>query len=292
MAKLHYHKQYCRNCGEKYDSVLAECPYCKTNNQDEEIARSWKECTPLGTGKEILCFLFGFAGLQVIQILVQIVVMAIVSKNYANEGLTGNELQNAVLRFLNTGQGLASIFFPAYALLFIGFIIILWKNLSRFFSRFANKKTYMGVLFVIGIYVFEVVYSFLTSPFTKGETNQNQGNVVSINRAYPILSILIFGLIGPFCEECTYRLGLVNLLKRWNTIASYLLSALLFGAIHFNWTNIGSAIEWLNLPPYIVSGLLFAIAYDKFGFGASYLAHALNNTLACVLSLIPIGETS
>ncbi len=292
MANLHYHKQYCRSCGKKYDSVLSDCPYCETKNQDEEIVRSWKECTPLGVGKELLCFLFGFIGLQIVQILVEVVVMAIASSNFANEGLIGDELKVAIVQFLNSGQGLAAIFFPTYAVLFIGFIIILWKDLSRLFSRFLNKKTYMGILFVLAIYVFEVVYSILVNPLTKGETNQNQGNVVSINRAYPLLSILIFGFIGPFCEECTYRLGLVNLLKRWNTIACYLLSALLFGAIHFNWTEAGSAIEWLNLPPYIVSGLLFAIAYDKFGFGASFLAHALNNTLACILSLIPTGGAS
>ena len=144
----------------------------------------------------------------------------------------------------------------------------------------------MGFIFVIVIYAFDILYGMLISKYTGGESNQNQNNVVSILTAYPALSIIILGLVGPFCEECTYRLGLFNVLKRWNSAIAYILSALIFGAIHFNWQNIGSAIEWLNLPPYIVSGLLFALAYDKFGFGASYLAHALNNTISCTLSII------
>lgn len=286
MNKLHYHRASCPDCGGKYDSVLPSCPNCGAENADESAKRSWKECTPVGPWRELFCFLFGFLGLQIIQIIIQLIVVAVIASDYRAQGLSGNELNDAVNAFFNTGRGLAAIFFPLYSILFVGFIVALWKYLPRLARKFANPKTYVGVIFVVVIYAFDIIYGMLIAQFTGGQSNQNQSNVNSILTAYPALSILILGLIGPFCEECTYRLGLFNVLKRWNTIAAYVLSALIFGAIHFNWANIASPIEWLNLPPYIVSGLLLGLAYDKFGFGASYLAHALNNTVSCILSIV------
>ncbi len=286
MSKYHYHKESCHSCGQKFDSALIACPNCGTPNEDEKTRRSWKECTPVGPWRELFCFLFGFLGLQIIQIIVQLIVTLVVGNNLASTGLTGNDLEKAILSFLSSGNGLAAIFFPVYSLLFIGFIIALWKYLPRILARFAKPKTYLAIVFLIAIYAFDILYGTLISKYTGGQNNQNQSNVNSILFAYPALSIIILGIIGPFCEECTYRLGLFNVLKRWNTVAAYILSALIFGAIHFNWTNIGSAIEWLNLPPYIISGFLFALAYDKCGFGASYLAHALNNTISLTLMII------
>lgn len=286
MKNTAFHKDFCSSCGKRYDSALQNCPSCGTPNPEEEIARSWKECTPLGLWREVFCFLYGLVGLQIIQIIVEVIVIAINKGQIYEPGMSNEAYAAALTAFLSSGNGLAAIFFPTYAILFVGFIIALWKYLKPLAKRFANIKTLWGIATVVVLYLFSFAYGNLISRWTGGADNQNQNNVVSVINAYPVYSIIIFGFVGPFCEECAYRLGLMNALKRWNTIAAYILSALIFGFIHFDWTNAGSAIEWLNLPPYIISGLALGITYDKFGFGASYVAHALNNTLSVILSLI------
>ena len=45
-------------------------------------------------------------------------------------------------------------------------------------------------------------------------------------------------------------------------------------------------IELWNLPAYIVCGFVLVATYDLFGFGASTVAHILNNVISIVQILV------
>ena len=74
-----------------------------------------------------------------------------------------------------------------------------------------------------------------------------------------------------------------------NVFLAYIVTSLVFGLIHFNFFATGDALinELLNLPSYVISGFLLTLAYDKFGFACSSVAHIVNNLFSIVVSMIP-----
>lgn len=284
--KTKFSKTQCQHCNQEYDSALLECPECHSLNSDETVRRRWHEVTPLGPSKEIGVFCLGFLGLQIIEIIVELIVLFIERNSLISQGYSDSALNDALTNYLSTGDGLAAIFFPTYGIIFVLLLLLLWDKNLNLLAKFKQGKTYFGFLVCLAIIFFDLVYSNLIATFINGQSNQNQSNIVAIENAYPWLSLLIFGLVGPFVEEAAYRLGLFNFLKRISTFVAYIGTALFFGFIHFDWSNISSLVEWLNLPPYIFAGLALAFAYDKFGFGASYIAHATNNLFSCLILII------
>jgi membrane protease YdiL (CAAX protease family) len=98
-------------------------------------------------------------------------------------------------------------------------------------------------------------------------------------------------LIAPFNEELAYRVGLFGASKRLNIYFAYFMASIVFGFIHMHfisagWDNIN---EWLSLPDYVLAGLIFAYVYDHFGFGASFMAHATNNLVAVLATIINLA---
>lgn len=275
-----FKKEKCPNCGNQYDLALGHCPKCGKGDIDAKVQRSWANCTPMGSGGELSLFLFGWAGYSFIQIIVEEIVILVLRNYYSSQDMSNVAINGNITDFLNTGTGLSYIIFPSYILLFVGMLLIFGSHIYDVFGRFKKGVTYLGIPLGILAIIINIVYSLIISPFTSGSTNANQSNINLIIAANPVLSIVILGFVGPFCEEATYRLGLFNLAKRWNVYAAYIISAIVFGLIHFDWTNAASSIEWLNLPIYVIMGLLFAFTYDRFGFGASFLAHATNNLIS------------
>ena len=80
-----------------------------------------------------------------------------------------------------------------------------------------------------------------------------------------------------------------NLLRRKNRWVAYGVSALIFGFIHFDFsvdTAAALKTELINIPSYIISGLILCRAYEKHqNIATSIIAHAINNGIA-ILSLL------
>ena len=132
--------------------------------------------------------------------------------------------------------------------------------------------------------------SLLTS---NTSVNTNETGINTITTAFPILSLIVFGILGPLCEEVTYRVGLFSSIsQKLKPLWAYLITILIFGLIHFDFTALFSGnvdaliIELSNLPTYLVSGLLLCYFYTKEGFGVSSIAHIFNNLLSLLLTLI------
>jgi membrane protease YdiL (CAAX protease family) len=283
-----FHKEYCSKCGQAFDPARRTCPKCGQASAYAGKTRTWQESIPLGPGKEIACFLMGWAGFQVIATMMQLFVISIFKSSLVTAGFSTEAISANLDSFTASGAYMASVFFPAYLILFCVLLSVLSKDLPRLSAAFKSPKTYLGIACGVGIILLVSLYGLATASL-KTATNANESNIettVTASPSYAVLSIFIFGLVGPFCEEVTYRLGLFNFLKRWSLVAAYILSALIFAFIHFDWTNAGSAVEWLSFPAYLLSGLAFALTYEYFGFGASFLAHATNNLVDLVMIII------
>jgi membrane protease YdiL (CAAX protease family) len=220
--------------------------------------------------------------------MMELFVISIFKSSLSSAGFSSEAIKANLAVYEASGSYMASVFFPAYLILFCILLTVLSKDLSRLSATFKNPKTYLGIAGGVAIILLVSLYGLAISGLKAG-TNANESNIettITASPSYAVLAVFIFGLVGPFCEEVTYRLGLFNFLKRWNLIAAVILSAFIFAFIHFDWNNAGSATEWLNFPAYLLSGAAFALIYQYFGFGASFLAHATNNLVDIFLIII------
>jgi len=300
-------KVKCQKCGLNIDSDMETCPYCgfkqdkekksEENTSNSNINNNVKpkdqvqkqgrfarfftyesNLISLPLYQEIIIFLFGWIGLKIISTILSLI------------------LQNTVPYFLMSLNDNALINFGLYLVLFGGLVLILNKKFQFIYLPFKNRKTWLnGLLGFAILYVCSIAVSIITqiisglANFTV-TSNANQVSLTQIAELYPIASLFIFGFIGPICEEITYRVGLFTLLRKKSKTFAYIIGAILFGLIHFNFevfsggSRADIANEFLNMPSYILSGLVLCFIYDKYGVGASITTHVLNN----VISLIQI----
>ena len=144
---------------------------------------------------------------------------------------------------------------------------------------------------------FNLLYSLV--PFY-GD-NENQLLIESSIKNDPVLMFFSVSIFAPFVEEFTYRIGLVDSIGHKRRWLGVLLSSVIFGAIHFDWSSLFSYIiggaesgiepeailnELMNLPVYIGSGVVLGFVYALSGkISSSLFAHALNNTISFVVLL-------
>lgn len=286
----------CKKCGLLIDEDLEICPYCgysqknDTNIAKVEIKEDKKNevvqnSTPsffsfpsrtidISLTKSISLFLVGLIGLKFIGLFFQLISAA-----------SGN------LYFINNYEASAAINFASYAILFGAFIIILNYDLEKYFKSFKSKSIALdGIGFGFFLMIVSSAVTLLFRFFdTSTGSNANEQGVDAITNIYPLLSLLIFGIVGPICEELTYRAGLFTAIKKYNRTVAYIATAVIFGLIHFNFASIGSASfvsELINIPSYIVSGLLLCYFYDYKGLGVSTIAHITNNFIAVLVQII------
>ena len=177
--------------------------------------------------------------------------------------------------------------FIIYAMIFvllIGVVVVDIPKLGKLIKRW--EPYVVGIAIGISILILDNGYIGLINLFYPATTSGNEEAVRNAIDAFPIASVFIFGLVGPMCEELTYRSGLFGLLRRWHRIPAYIITGIVFGLIHFQYNTTDLVKEFLFLPTYIVPGLLFALAYDMYGLPCSYTAHAFNNLFAVIGHII------
>lgn len=178
----------------------------------------------------------------------------------------------------------------AYALLFVAMFGIIVLDVPKLIDRFKNYKSYIaGVIgggFLIG---FAYLYTFIVNLFYPLSVSSNQEEINKVIALYPVCSIIFLGILGPFCEELGYRTGLFGAIKKFNLVAAFIIAPLVFALGHFHWPNPFTMTafinELINLPVYIVSGLVLTFLYHKYGFAASCVAHAINNVISVIVNM-------
>lgn len=295
--KTHFRRSVCSQCHCAYDSVEDKCPHCGAANPEYERGYPFEHHLRDAFPWQIAYFLLGYAGFQIIGTIVQLIAQNIYLGSHP--GATTQEILD-YMRLISTNFTITSI---AYYVLFGLFVLILLlrKKFPAMGKSFAHWLTYVvgfgGGVLLLGI---SVLYSFVSSAIFSAagidpSVNVNESSIRAMAQAYPALSILVFGLIGPFCEEMGYRVGLFGLTSRLGRVAAYLISAFVFGAIHFGWTTLIDGtreqiiVEIVNFPSYLIAGFGLCFIYDRFGFGASYIAHATNNLVSVILQIVSPG---
>ena len=159
----------------------------------------------LSQRKHLFLFLAGWLGFIMIASVLQFIALTILGD------------MNAVLR----DDVSIAINCTAYgSLLIILFSIFGFTNLKKLTEKFVFLKTYIAAFICLGsVIVFEIVYThFIEMIGAPIADNANQSELESLMRAYPALCIIFFAIIGPICEELTYRVGLFSFCQRKSKI--------------------------------------------------------------------------
>lgn len=184
--------------------------------------------------------------------------------------------------------------------------LIMFPNLKHYFKSFFARNIagrtlmkgalYAVVLMVVSTFLGMISNIILTSQGIEQLVNENQRTINAlIQGKYWYIAMFVVCLLGPISEEIRYRIGLFSLLKRANRILAYVISAIIFGLIHFDFNVLFEIstngmnpviIELVNLPSYIVAGLILSFAYEDWGPGASTMAHILYNSFGFILNMI------
>ena len=230
--------------------------------------------------KQLVLFLIGYVGIHLLGTIIMLILMRVNVAIGNKEDYNLSTLTNVI----------------GYTALFATMLLVSGTDLKKLFGPFKRYQSYIaGVICFAAIIAFTVVYGNLINLLKiPVEDNANQQSIEKAAAAYPIVSVLVFGIFAPVCEELTYRVGLFSLLRRKSSVLAYLVTMFVFALIHFDSsvltnlinTNFSSkalalfANEMLNLPYYLFAGFAFSFTYDKFGFAGSVSAHIINNVLS------------
>lgn len=214
---------------------------------------------------QLSLFLVGLAGLQIIAIILSFTFL----------GLKDSDEYSLIVNYVS--------YFITFTVL-IGICTIEYKKILAKLKDWKNWV--IGIAIGIMLIIATAVISIIISLIVQFDNNNNEQTVRSLISLNPLLSVLVIGIMAPFCEELTYRVGLFSLLNRKNKILAYVVTIVVFAFIHFDFTNITSVNEWLNLPIYLSAGFILTFAYDYFGPAACITAHCINNLYSVLASLI------
>ena len=259
----------CPNCQAYHDPTLQECPECHKSNELFTLNRLPKRAIFLSPIAQVALFLIGFAyaGMLIAEI-----IFAVFIKALPNDASTKNTL----------------LLVATYMTMFAGLISVpLLTRRKLFFSKFKNGIDYLyGIGYAVSIICIGTVIGLLISFIYQGTDNNNQAAAVSIVKSYPLIAYFVLGILGPICEELTYRVGLYSFLRRINKYLAFAVTVIVFALIHFDFSAADIVNELWALPTYLVCGFILTLAYEHRGPACSILAHMLYNSIAFIIMLV------
>ena len=257
----------CDKCGSNYDVARDTCPACNTLNEEKKEQKSAKAILFLSPQKQLLLFLVGFVALQVIGYLIG----AILDNFMSDEEVIYHLITNVV----------------CYVSVAIGLSFVIFKDFKLFKRHLTNPYPWIaGVTGGIILIMVTITYSLCSNLIYPHEINENQNLANNMMTSFPLTSILIIGIIGPICEEFTYRLGMYSFLRRINKYVAYAITIVFFALIHINFFAENIIPELIAIPQYLFAGLCFCILYEKWGIAASTTAHITNNLFSVLYTII------
>ena len=256
-------RKKCPNCGAYYDPTLEKCPACHKHNElylNREINDKIAFMHPVA---QIGLFLGGFAlaGMLIIEI-----IFTLLLKNAFTDKTA---LESTVLSctYITMLGGL-------------GFIVFLTRR-KHFLSKYTRKIDYIyGLAYMLTLILVSSLVSAFVALFHEATDNVNQSTAVVFVKNYPLLAFFVIGILGPLCEELTYRVGLYSFLRRINKYLAFIVTIIVFALIHFDFDAIDMVNELWALPSYIVAGAILTLAYEHRGPACSMAAHVCYNIFA------------
>ena len=262
-------RKKCPNCGAYYDPTLEKCPACHKHNElylNREITDKIAFMHPIA---QIGLFLggFSFAGMLIIQIILALALRNVITDKTALD---------------------ATLISCTYILMMGGlFFIIFFTRKQHFFSKYKRKIDYIyGFAYAITLILVGSLVANITSLFYQVTDNANQSTAVVFSKNYPILAFFVIGILGPLCEELTYRVGLYSFLRRINKYLAIIVTTIVFAFIHFDFDASDMLNELWAIPSYIAAGAILTIAYEHRGPACSMTAHVCYNIFAFLMILV------
>ena len=232
--------------------------------------------------KQLIVFAIGWIGFRVLATTIQVLIIFISRANGWNS--------TEILSRFSTSMILNSV---CYISMLVALTLVINTNILKLIKSFGQWQSYVAAAICLAsIFAFNIVYgTFINALKELGiinipvSDNANESSLQSLQDVYPVTCLFIFGIIGPICEELTYRVGLFSFLKRKNRFLAYFVTIAVFALIHFNYSNDPATLlnEVLNLPYYMFAAFAFSFTFDKFGFAASTTAHISNNLVSLFL---------
>ena len=216
----------CENCNKTYNENFYECPFCRTKNLNGNPKSIKNPFNYLDLTRSVLVLLFGLIILYLVQILIQVITQTVLLQN-------GYDLEY-IESFLLNGNFQFSASLVSYLLVIGSFIFITFpylKYLKYFFKKW--KEIIYTILLTVASILISLLYSYLIENFTfvKDSINENQSLIISAiqdNNALSFFSVVIF---GPIAEEIVFRVGLFNSSKKFNKIAGYIITTVIFALL-------------------------------------------------------------
>lgn len=251
--------------------------------------------------KTVVLFLVGWLGLKIVATGTQIIRClsfgATLDEIFIF--LTTNEVPQIIRNALYTDEARMAINTSVYLIIFAILLAIVNVDFKKLLSSYKSKWALLGAIIgLVTILSFNRIYSTITSFFYQMTDNDNESALDSIIVIYPIISLIIFGIVGPICEELTYRVGLFESLKKLckSKVPAYIVTMIIFALIHFAFESVTAFVltgdpayminELLNIPLYLSAAFVFTFLYDRIGFAASTNCHIFNNLLSIGLTII------
>lgn len=301
----------CERCGHKHDLMAHSCPVCGERNAKRPAdSKHFDHDAQFGFLKELLLWLVGWAGFNLLGLIVSLIAQFGFRASWtsAHPDATAEALKAALTEYIHGNSYAMIANGVSYAILFLLLVFaIVGRDYRELLRPWRNWRTYAaGAVTFAALMVVSVAWGSLSQMIANAnhlniDVNRNQSTLNSMIPTYPILCLILFGIIGPICEELTYRAGLFSFLKRLSPWVAFVGVPLIFGFIHFDWDGVlfGAssfdsmneyraycANECLNIVDYVLAGLVLSLSYHFFGLGASTFAHVLNNLYAVIASLM------
>lgn len=264
------------------------------NQKSEDLSYNNQPKYSFSTAGCIALFLIGWLGLKVISFITQLIYIACVGKNNIIDPSTQSYYPN------HAGWINFIIYVIAFIILISIFIGLDKKGFINKGKVFKDKNTYLTVLCFIAIYLIaNYAYNFLVLIIERlgnitVTSNDNQTSLNQIIKALPVPMFFMVVILAPICEELTYRQGLFEAIRRKNEKAAIVITTLIFALIHFDFsgliTSYSNALlinELINLPSYIIGGLILTLCYNKHNsIIESILTHASINLISYISIVI------
>src|SRR5574344_1288320 len=213
-------RKKCDNCQQSFDKDSPICINCKNDNSHSNLKKRTITTQYIGIKFQAAHFLVGFLLLIVISIIVSAICLYIYG-GIKNISSSNYDYVPAVTMIVS------------YLIVFVVEIGLTIPNIRLFFKEFKNWRSYVVGIIVFAIFfIFDFLYSFILDKAGVIGTNGNQEALESTIKLMPVMMGIIVCLIGPVCEELTYRVGLFGLANNFNKIVAYIVSIIVFGLIH------------------------------------------------------------
>ncbi len=209
-------------------------------------------------------------------------------------GYNFNEILNAISNGTTDEVLLATSYkasaysnFLTYLALFVALVVLNFGYLKMDIKGL--KKWYIiGGALIAGIILYggSLLLSTILANFSIGDSNNQQLIEGMILNKGALVTFFSVGIFAPVVEELIYRKAIGDLLIPRSKILFYIVSILAFGLPHMLSTSASIGVWLLMAIPYLFSGLILALAYERFNnIYVAIIAHMINNMISFFIIL-------